>query len=122
MQTGHSGRPLGVGVSAKQLSAGQGAPLTLGQAMPIQMYALQFADESGALHNEVALVQADGVVYLLPDGERWASQLRPAAKWLAEKVRTVVASAALSTPVTDSVDVINPSVDEAARAHSEATK
>lgn len=111
MQSSGSGRQVGVTVPRSQLSAGQGQPNSVQNFMPVQMAAVQYADDAGRIHNEVFMLTG-GKVYSFPDGERWAAALRPVPKWLSDKVAASFAALEAKPPSTDSVDVISESVDD----------
>lgn len=121
-----SGRQLGVTVSSNQLNAsGTGEPKTIQHMHPVEMHAIQYADDMGQLHNELVMVIGTQV-YLFPNGESFAASLRPASKWLAERVFKNLASASAPLPAHDMVDVLDPSQDPlntaAADAHHQTSK
>lgn len=84
---------------------GTAEPKTVLQTVPAQMVAVQYADENGDLHNTV-LLRVGKSVYHTPNGEEWASRLKPAAGWLADHVISEVDSESVPLPTEDKVDVM----------------
>lgn len=100
------GRQQGVTIPASQLSAGTGEPRNVQFTAACTMQAIQYSDDNGQLHNEIVLVVGT-VVYLLPGGEAWAANLRPAADWLTNKVLATIKSATAPLPKSDQVDILD---------------
>lgn len=107
-------RNQGVQTPAGQLSEGTGEPNTVAHAVPMQLFALQYCDEHGKVHDTIAY-KAGSIVYMDMNAERWASGLRQASAYIRDAVLSSAAQEDDSAPVpqNDDVDIVS---DETADA------
>lgn len=107
-------RSVGVGIPMGQLSPGTGSPRTVTGFMIVQNVAIEYVDDAGNKHRTIAMLDSAGTWYLPPNGENFASTLRPLSNttWLAqaltaklEAMKTQATSSELPVPPEDAVDV-----------------
>lgn len=90
-------RSVGVGIPAGQLSPGTGPARTLMNFAEMKTFAIEYVDDQGNRHITLAMYRVlDGKWYLPPNGENFASTLRPLGEnsWLAKKLGERLADAA----------------------------
>lgn len=104
------GRSQGVQIPEQQLTSGTGEPNTIIHAVPMQLVAIQYCDESGGKHDTVAYVAGD-VVYMDMNAERWASGLRQASGFIKDAVLAAMAPMSNApVPTQDDVDIVSDEV------------
>lgn len=91
-------------------NAPNSAPIkTLMHCVPVQMFALEFGDESGA-RKATFVFKVGDVIYSDPNGEQWAANLRtvPKTSWLHKQITEAAAALEKSddVPKQDAVDIM----------------
>jgi len=90
-------RSVGVGIPAGQLSPGQGPPRTLMNFAEMKTFAIEYVDDNGNRHIQLAMYRVvDGKWYLPPNGENFAATLKSLGdnSWLAKKLNERIAETA----------------------------
>ena len=99
-------RPQGVMIPAGQINPDRGEPNKVYNVAKMTPYAIEYTDEHGGKHTNIAYLVGD-VVYLDQNGERWTAGLRQATGYIKEAVTAAANSAAAPIPEDDSVDVMD---------------
>ena len=105
-------RPVGVMMPQNQISAGRGGPRTLSGFAEAKSYGIEYTDDDGNKHTTIGMY-IGGQWYLPPNGENYASTLRPLKSdtWLAKSLEERRESdggsvAGGGVPGQDNVDVV----------------
>ena len=98
-------RQVGVRTPEGQNSAGRGEPSKVYNVAPMRLYAVEYTDEFGAKHTNIAYVVGN-TVYLDPNGERWTANLKQANKYVLDAVLAAQPSQNTAIPSKDHVDVL----------------
>lgn len=101
-----SGNRRGVMVPPAQgAKTDEGPANTVAHAVKGEMIAVQYYDERGRARNVVVFKVGDSI-YVPENSEAWASNLKPASKWLQNALAEKLSSGAAAGPKRDAVDVV----------------
>lgn len=100
-------RPAAVGIPEGQRTERGGDVKRLRHMLPAQMFAVQFVDDEGAVHDTVAM-RIGGDWYLPPNGETWSASLRrlKGDTWLAQQLGDALLTQTAPLPKNDAVDIL----------------
>lgn len=98
-------RQQGVRTPESQNNTGMGEPSKVYNVVEMRVFAVEYTDEFGKKHTNVAYVVGN-TVYLDPNGERWTAQLRQASKYVTDAILAILPSKNTSAPQSDAVDVV----------------
>ena len=98
-------RQVGVRTPDSQNNTGTGEPSKVYHVVPMEVFAIEYTDEFGKKHSNIAYMTG-GVVYLAPEGERWAASLKQASKYVTDAVLSSRPSKNTTVPQQDDVDVM----------------
>ena len=92
------------GVLIQNPSRETGAPNTVTHIAPVTMFACQFVDASGTVHEDLVLKMGNKL-YLSKNGEQWFKDLREVAPRFQKQAEAKLAELTTSVPKADTVDV-----------------